>query len=137
MRVMVLVKGNKETEDGVMPTLDELTAMGAFNQELIDAGVMLDGDGLRASSHGARIDFEGETPTVTDGPFAETKELVAGYWVLEVKSMEEAVEWMRRAPFQGGAIELRPFMTPEDFAYAPEVVEAEQRQRDQVSAQHG
>jgi hypothetical protein len=132
MRVMVLVKANEDTEKGVMPTTEQLTEMSAFNEELVKAGVMLAGDGLRASSHGKRVRFDGGTSTVIDGPFTETKELVAGYWIWEVASIEEAVEWLKRAPFDGGAeVELRPFHTAEDFgeAFTPELQEQEARLR--------
>jgi hypothetical protein len=128
MRVMVLVKANEDSEKGVMPTTEQLAEMGAFNEELVKAGVMLAGDGLRASSHGKRVRFDGGATTVIDGPFAETKELVAGYWIWEVASIEEAVEWLKRAPFDGGAeVELRPFHTAEDFgeAFTPELQEQE------------
>ncbi|HEY2297352.1 MAG TPA: YciI family protein [Jatrophihabitans sp.] len=132
MRVMVLVKANEDSEKGIMPTTEELTEMGAYNEELVKAGVMLAGDGLRASSHAKRVRFDGNTKTVIDGPFTETKELVAGYWIWEVASLEEAVEWLKRAPFGGGAeVELRPFHTPEDFgeAFTPELQEQEARLR--------
>jgi len=132
MRVMVLVKANEDTEKGVMPTTAELAEMGAYNEELVKAGVMLAGDGLRATSHAKRVRFDGDTKTVIDGPFAETKELVAGYWIWEVASIEEAVEWLKRAPFDGGAeVELRPFVTAEDFgeAFTPELQEQEARLR--------
>ena len=135
MRVMVLVKANEETERGVMPTTEELTRMGAFNDELVKAGIMLAGDGLRDSSHGKRVRFDADAKTVLDGPFTETKELVAGYWIWEVASMDEAVEWLKRAPFGGGAeVEIRPFHTMEDFgdAFTPELQEHEQRLRDQT-----
>jgi hypothetical protein len=129
---MVLVKANEDSEKGIMPTTEELTEMGAYNEELVKAGVMLAGDGLRASSHAKRVRFDGNTKTVIDGPFTETKELVAGYWIWEVASLEEAVEWLKRAPFGGGAeVELRPFHTPEDFgeAFTPELQEQEARLR--------
>ena len=132
MRVMVLVKANEDSEKGIMPTTEQLTEMGAYNEELVKAGVMLAGDGLRASSHGKRVRFDSGATTVIDGPFAETKELVAGYWIWEVASIEEAVEWLKRAPFDGGAeIELRPFITPEDFgdALTPELQEQEAQLR--------
>ncbi len=135
MRVMVLVKASEESEAGVMPTTEDLTRMGAFNDELVKAGVMLAGDGLRASSHGKRVRFDADAKTVIDGPFAETKELVAGYWIWEVASMDEALEWLKRAPFGGGAVvELRPFHTMEDFgdAFTPELQEHERRLRDQT-----
>jgi hypothetical protein len=135
MRVMVLVKANEDTERGVMPTEQELSEMGAFNEQLVAAGIMLAGDGLRDSSHGKRVRFDADAKTVIDGPFAETKELVAGYWIWEVASLEEAVEWLKRAPFTGGAeVELRPFITPEDFgeAFTPELQEREARLRAQT-----
>src|ERR1700692_2088853 len=102
MRVMVIVKANKNTEAGIMPSTDILTAMGKFNEELVKAGVLLAADGLQASSKGKRVKFSGQQRTVTDGPFAETKELIAGYWLWQVKSIDEAVEWLKRAPFGGG-----------------------------------
>ena len=134
MRVMVMVKANDDTEAGVMPTAEELTAMGNFNEELVKAGVMLDGDGLHPSSKGVRIDY-GEQPSVTDGPFAETKELIAGYWVLQVRDMDEAVEWLKRAPFSANdTVEIRPFFEAEDFgdALTPEVKAQEDRLREQL-----
>jgi hypothetical protein len=135
MRVMVLVKANEEIESGRMPTADELTEMGKFNEELVKAGIMLAGDGLKPSSQGKRIRFDGKDRTVLDGPFAETKELVAGYWIWEVSSLEEAVEWLKKAPFDAGAeVELRPFFEIEDFgdAATPEVVAQNERLRDQI-----
>jgi hypothetical protein len=135
MRVMVLVKGNEETEEGRLPNADELTEMGKFNEELVKAGIMLAGDGLKPSSAGKRVRFDGAQRTVLDGPFAETKELVAGYWIWEVSSLEEAVEWLKKAPFSGGAeVELRPFFEIDDFGAAatPEVREQQQRLRDQI-----
>jgi hypothetical protein len=133
---MVIVKATPESEAGQMPTTELLTAMGQYNEELVKAGVMLDGDGLRPSSKGARVRFEGGKRTVIDGPFAETKELIAGYWVWQVKSMDEAIEWLKRAPFDGGAeIELRPFAEPDDFgeAFTPELREREARLADQLT----
>lgn len=132
MRVMVLVKATEDTERGVLPTTEEFAEMGAFNEELVNAGIMLAGDGLRPSSHGKRVRFDADAKTVIDGPFTETKELVAGYWIWEVASIEEAVEWLKRAPFSGGAeVELRPFYTVEDFgdAFTPELQEKEQQLR--------
>lgn len=132
MRVMVLVKANEDTERGVLPTTEELAQMGAFNEQLVEAGIMLAGDGLRPSSHGKRVRFDGDTKTVIDGPFTETKELVAGYWIWEVASIEEAVEWLKRAPFSGGAeVEIRPFFTAEDFGevLTPELKEREEQLR--------
>lgn len=135
MRVMVLVKANSDSESGVMPTSAELSEMGAFNEELVKAGVMLAGDGLKPSSAGARVVFDAQGGTaVLDGPFAETKELVAGYWVWEVSSLEEALQWLRRAPFRDAAVEVRPFVTAEDFgdALTPELRDAEARLREQT-----
>ena len=128
MKVMVLVKANEDSENGVMPSEDLLNEMGKFNEELVAAGIMLDGDGLRPSSKATRVEFSPEgAPSVTDGPFAETKELVAGYWVWEVKSMDEAVEWARRIPFTDDSVEIRPFATAEDFGdnFTPELQEKE------------
>jgi len=103
MRVMVIVKANKDSEAGILPDKEILTKMGKYNEELVKAGVMLAGEGLQASSKGKRVRFSGAKPTVTDGPFAETKELIAGFWLWQVRSMEEAVEWLKRAPFGGGS----------------------------------
>jgi hypothetical protein len=140
MRFMAIVKATEDSEKGVMPSQAMLEAMGAYNEELVKAGVMLDGDGLRPSSHGARVTFDQDgTPTVTDGPFTETKELVSGYWVLEVSSREEAIEWIRKAPFRGGEVEIRPFSTAEDFgeAFTPELQEQENRLRETSARQRG
>lgn len=115
MRFMVIVKATERSEAGEIPTTEELTEMGAFNEELARAGIMLTADGLRASDKGARIAFKGGVPTVTDGPFAETKELVAGFWIISVKSKAEAIEWMRRAPFTDGRLEIRQLFEVEDF----------------------
>jgi len=116
MRFMVIVKASKESEAGQMPSTELLTAMGKYNEELVKAGVMLAGEGLAPSSKGARVRFEGSKRTVIDGPFAETKELVAGYWVWKVASKQEAVDWLKRAPFDGGTeIELRQIFEMEDF----------------------
>jgi hypothetical protein len=115
MRVMVLVKANEDSEAGVLPDPKLLAEMGEFNQELLKAGVMLAADGLRASSKGKRVRFAKGTKTVIDGPFAETKELVAGFWLWQVKSMEEAVEWLKRAPFENTEVEIRPVFEAEDF----------------------
>jgi hypothetical protein len=137
MRFMVIVKASDESEAGVMPSTDLLTEMGNFNQELINAGVMLAGEGLQPSSLGARIKFTDGQTTVTDGPFAETKELVAGFWLLQVKSKDEAIEWMRRAPFGGGTeIEVRQVSEAEDFGeeFTPELREAEERMREQATS---
>ena len=134
MRVMVFVKASKESEAGVMPSREMLTAMGKFNEELVKAGVMLAGDGLHASSKGKRVKFSGQQRTVTDGPFAETKELIAGYWLWQVKSIEEAVEWLKRAPFDGGTeVEIRPVFEFADFGaqLTPELKSQEERLRAQ------
>jgi len=142
MKVMVIVKATEKSEAGEMPSSEMLEAMGAYNEELVNAGIMLDGDGLRASSHGTRIDFHADgTQTVTDGPFAETKELVAGYWVWNVKSFDEALEWAKRIPNPSdgdeGSVELRPFVTMEDFgdALTPEIKEQEDSLRNRVQNQ--
>ena len=140
MRVMVIVKATEESERGEMPSTAMLEAMGAYNEELVKAGVLLDGDGLRPSSYGARVRFDKDgTPTVLDGPFTETKELVSGYWVFEVSSKEEAVEWAKKAPFRSGELEIRPFSVPEDFgdAFTPELQEKENELRETVAAQRG
>ena len=122
MRFMVIVKATEATENGVLPTERELTEMGAFNEELVKAGVMLAGEGLLPSSTGARVRFAKDgSSTVLDGPFAETKELIAGYWVLQVSSREEVVEWMRKAPFRNAEIEIRRFHEAEDFGDSPAV----------------
>ncbi len=118
MRFIVLVKANGESEAGVMPDAAMLARMGAYNQELIKAGAMLDGNGLAATSEGSRITWTGGKPTVTDGPFTETKELVAGYWILQMRSKDEALEWMRRAPFDDAQIEIRRLHELEDFGEA-------------------
>jgi len=131
MRFMVIVKANEQSEAGVLPGEKILTEMGRFNQELVNAGVMLAGEGLQASSKGARVRFGQGKPTVIDGPFAETKELVAGFWLWEVKSKEEAVEWVKRGPFQGEEIEIRQVFETDDFGdnLPAEVREAEERIR--------
>jgi len=139
MRYMVLVKGNEDTEKGVMPTEQELAEMGAFNEELAKAGVMLAGEGLHPSSKGARVRFDKDgNSTVIDGPFAETKELVAGFWILEVSSREEVIEWVRKAPFKDDEIEIRQVFTADDFgdAFTPELREQEDRIRATTAAQH-
>ena len=117
MRFMVIVKATKDTEAGVLPDEKLLTEMGKFNEELVKAGVMLAGEGLKPSSAGKRITFTGGKPTITDGPFAETKELVAGFWIWQVRNIEEAVEWLKRSPFGPGAeVEIRQIFEMEDFA---------------------
>jgi hypothetical protein len=115
MRFMVIVKADERSEAGVMPTEQELADMARFNEQLIKAGVMLAGEGLQASSKGARVRYDGDKRTVVDGPFAETKELIAGFWLIDVKSKEEAVEWLKRAPFREGEIEIRQVFELEDF----------------------
>jgi hypothetical protein len=139
MRVIVIVKASPESEAGQMPTEDLLRDMGNFNQKLVDAGVMLAGEGLHPSSKGKRVRFSGRDRTVIDGPFAETKELVAGYWVWRVKSIDEAVEWLKKAPFDGGTeVEIRPIFEAEDFGkeLTPELREQEERQRAQMARAH-
>ena len=134
MRVMVMVKATKESEQGVLPTTELFEAMGKYNEELVKAGIMLSGDGLKPSSQGKRIAFDGPKRTVVDGPFAETRELVAGYWIWEVKNMAEAVEWAKRCPnpMTGPSeLEIRPFYEMADFgdAATPEIVERVSRLR--------
>ena len=137
MRFLVLVKASPESEAGVMPKKNELAEMGKFNEELVKAGIMLAGEGLHPSSKGVRVKFDGNKRTVTDGPFAETKELVAGFWIWQVKSKEEAIEWLKRAPFDGGTeIELRQVFEAEDFGeeFTPELREQEERLRQEVAS---
>src|SRR5256714_9446292 len=136
MRFMVMVKASKDSEAGVMPDEKLLAAMGKFNEELVKAGVMLAGEGLHPSSKGKRVRFSGAERTVIDGPFAETKELIAGYWIWQVKSMDEAVEWLKRAPFGGGTeVEIRPIFEAEDFGreLTPELRAQEQRLREKIA----
>jgi hypothetical protein len=121
MRFMVIVKANKDSEAGVMPDMKALAEMGKFNEEMVKAGVMLAGDGLHPSSKGVRICYDGDKRALVDGPFAETKELVAGYWVIQVKSKDEAVEWLKRAPFREGEVELRQVFEVSDFQTTPEL----------------
>ena len=138
MRVMVIVKADKDSEAGVLPSREILAAMGKYNEELVKAGVMLAGEGLHPSSKGARVKFSGATRTVTDGPFAEAKELIAGFWLWQVKSMDEAIEWLKRAPFGGGTeVEIRQVFEMEDFGreLTPELRENETRLRAQVAQQ--
>jgi hypothetical protein len=141
MKVMVLVKATRDSEAGVMPDEKLLRAMGKFNEELVNAGVMLAGEGLHPSSRGKRVRFSGDKRTVIDGPFAETKELVAGYWLWKVKSMDEAVEWLMRCPnphHEVGEVEIRRVFDPEDFAASDptgQVREAEARLREQIQKQ--
>lgn len=140
MRVMVLVKADKDSEAGIMPSQEVFTKMGAYNEELVKAGVMLAGEGLHPSVKGLRMRFSGAQRTITDGPFAETKELLAGFWIWQVRSFEEAVEWLKRAPFDGGTeIELRPIFEMEDFgeALTPELREQEARLRAESAKRAG
>jgi hypothetical protein len=136
MRFMVIVKANKHSEAGVLPDQKILAEMGKYNDELVKAGVMLAGEGLQASSKGARVRFEGPSKrTVIDGPFTEAKELIAGFWLWQVKSKEEALEWLKRAPFQEGEVELRQVFETEDFgeSMTPEMRAQEERLRAQVA----
>ena len=138
MRVLVMVKANKDSEAGVLPSKEILTEMGKFNEELVKAGVMLAAEGLQSSAKGKRVRFSGAKRTVIDGPFAETKELIAGFWLWQVRSMEEAVEWLKRAPFDGGTeVEIRQVFEAEDFGaeFTPELREQEERLRKQVDKQ--
>jgi hypothetical protein len=137
MRVMVIVKGDKNSEAGVLPKKELLAEMGKFNEELAKAGVMLAAEGLQPTSKGKRVRFSGSQRTVIDGPFTESKELIAGFWLWQVRSMEEAVEWLKRAPFGGGVeIEIRQVFELEDFGaeFTPELRQQEQRIREQVAA---
>jgi hypothetical protein len=139
MRVMVLVKADKDSEAGVMPSEQLLRDMGNYNEELVKAGIMLAGEGLHPSSKGKRVRFEGGKKTVIDGPFTEAKELIAGFWMWQVKSMDEALEWIKRAPFEGTTIELRPVFEAEDFGaeFTPELREQEDRLRAEMEARKG
>jgi len=141
MRFMVLIKANKDSEAGVMPSQELLAAMGQYNEELVKAGVMLAGEGLHPSSKGVRVRFDGRQRTVIDGPFAETKELVAGFWLWQVRSREEAIEWLKRCPNPMGEtceIELRQVFEAEDFGaeFTPELREQEEQLRATIAAQH-
>jgi len=137
MRVLVLVKANEDSEAGVLPSAELLGAMGKFNEELVKAGVMLAGEGIHPSSKGKRVRFAGGKKTVIDGPFSETKELIAGFWMWQVKSIEEAVEWLKRAPFEETEVEIRPVFEAEDFGdlqqEVPEVFEAERKFREDAA----
>ncbi len=140
MRFMVIVKANEESEAGVLPDAKILGEMGKYNEQLVKAGVMLAGEGLHPSSKGVRVRFEGGKRMVIDGPFAETKELIAGYWLWQVKSKEEAIEWLKRAPFDGGTeVELRQVFETEDFGanLTPELREQEERLRAQIEENKG
>lgn len=134
MRFMMIVKANEKSEAGVLPTEQELAAMGKYNEQLVKAGVMLDGTGLQPTSKGARIHFSGSKRTVVDGPFTEAKELIAGYWILQVKSREEAIEWAKRVPFEEGHVELRQLFELEDFD-AGDAIEHHKRLRDEIAKQ--
>ncbi len=137
MRFMILVKADEKSEAGVLPSEEMLTEMQRYNEELVRAGVLLAGEGLHPSSKGARVKFSGEKPTVVDGPFTEAKELIAGFWLIQVKSKEEAIEWVSRIPFTEGEVEIRQVFEAEDFgpAMTPELREAEERLRSQVTEQ--
>lgn len=141
MRFMMIVKANEESESGRMPSTEELTEMGAYNEELVKAGVLLAGDGLQPSSTGVRVTFTGKgTSTVVDGPFTETKELIAGFWIIDVRSKDEAVEWARRVPFgAGGEVEVRKVSEAEDFGeeFTPELRAAEDELRTRLADQQG
>ena len=134
MRFMVLVKANRDSEAGVLPSKEILEEMGKFNEELVKAGVMLAGEGLQASSKGARVRFSGGKRTVIDGPFTETKELVAGFWLWQVRSKEEAIEWLKRAPFEDTEVEIRQVFEADDFGpeFTPELREQEERLRARI-----
>ena len=137
MRFMVIVKADKNSEAGIMPSREILTAMGKYNEELVKAGVMLAGEGLHPTSKGKRVKFSGGKHTITDGPFTESKELIAGFWLWQVRSMEEAVEWLKRSPFDGGTeIEIRQVFEADDFGaeFTPELREQEARLRAQSAA---
>jgi len=139
MRVMVLVKANQAYEAGKIPTTAELEAMGNFNDELVNGGIMLAGEGLHPSAKGLRVRFSGDGRTVTHGPFSDPDSLVAGFWIWNVSSMDEALDWIRRAPFRGEEVELRPIFEAEDFGaeFTPELREQEERQRAKVAQQSG
>jgi hypothetical protein len=137
MRVMVIVKADKNSEAGVMPSRELLTAMGKYNEELVKAGVMLAGEGLHPTSKGKRVRFSGGKQTITDGPFTEAKELIAGFWLWQVRSMDEAIEWLKRSPFDGGAeLEVRQVFETDDFGaeMTPELRAQEERLRKQTAA---
>jgi hypothetical protein len=138
MRFMVIVKADKDSEAGILPSKEIFEKMGKYNEELVNAGVMLAGEGLHPSSKGARVRFSGGKRTVIDGPFAEAKELIAGFWLWQVKSRDEAIEWLKRAPFEGAEVELRQVYETSDFgdALPPEVREQEERIRARVAEKH-
>lgn len=141
MKVMVIVKATEDSENGIMPSEQLLSDMMQYNEQLVKAGIMLAGEGLHPSARGVRVRFSGKERTVTDGPFTETKELVAGYWIWQVSSMKEAIEWVKRCPnpMNGDSdIEIRPIFEPEDFgeAYTPELQEKEEKLREEVKKYH-
>lgn len=137
MKFMLLVKATKETEAGVPPSAEELTEMGKYNEELVRAGVLLAGEGLVSSAQGARVQFSGSKRTVVDGPFAETKELLAGFWLIQVKSREEAIEWVKRCPFREGEIEIRRVASAEDFVNATPAHIAKENELRAIAARRG
>lgn len=143
MKVLVMIEGAGADEDKIEPTTEMFEQMGRYNEELVQAGIMLGGEGLLPSARGARVVFEGGTTSVVDGPFVEAKELIAGYWIWEVSSLEEAVEWAKRCPANASGpravLEIRPIASIEDFgdAYTPEVAAAEEKLAEQIKAQHG
>jgi hypothetical protein len=139
MRFMIIVKASADSEAGVMPTEEELREMGEFNEELARAGVMLAGEGLHPTSRGARVRFDGAKRQVIDGPFTETKELIAGFWLIQVKSFEEAVEWVKRVPFREGEVEIRKVFEADDFGpeFTPELRAQEERLRAENAARQG
>ena len=135
MRFMMIVKANEDSEAGVMPTTEELAEMGNYNDELVEAGILLAGEGLHPTSNGFRVDFSGSEPKVIDGPFTETKELIAGFWMIQVESREEAVKWAKRIPFREGHVEVRQVFEADDFGeeFTPELREQEDRQRAKIA----
>ncbi len=138
MRVLVIVKANADSEAGKLPTRELLEEMGRFNEELVHAGVMVAGEGLHPSSRGARVRFDGAARAVVRGPFAGAEHLVAGFWIWKVRSLDDAIDWLARAPFRDGEVELRPILEAEDFgaALTPELREREEQLRAQVDARH-
>ncbi len=138
MRVLVIVKANPDSEAGKMPSQEMLAEMGSFNEELVKAGVMLAGEGLHPSSKGARVAFDGARRSVVRGPFAGTQDLVAGFWIWSVRSLDEAIDWLKRAPFRAGEVELRPVLEAEDFGaeLTPELRDREERLRSEIAARH-
>lgn len=134
MRFMMIVTANEDTEAGVMPTTEQLAEMGNYNEELVKEGILLAGEGLHPTSNGFRVDFSGSEPKVVDGPFTETKELIAGFWLLQVESREEVVKWAKRVPFREGYIEVRQVFEEDDFGdeFTPELREQERRQRKEI-----